>query len=50
VHENTFSYVILMEYVMKNCRGADDFCVHIDKFITMSGVMVSFVIPLSIIT
>jgi hypothetical protein len=50
VHENIFSYVIMMESVMKSLRGADDFCVHIDKFITISGVLVSFVIPFSIIT
>jgi hypothetical protein len=50
VHETTFSFAILMEYLMKNYHGASDLCVHSDKFINISGVMVSFVIPFSITT
>lgn len=50
MHETTFSFAILMEYLMKNYHGASDLCVHSDKFINISGVMVSFVIPFSITT
>lgn len=50
MHEHTFSFEILMEYLIKNNFGGSDFCVLSDKFINISGVMVSFVIPFSIIT
>jgi hypothetical protein len=51
VHEKTLSYVIQREeYLMKNYREANDFCVHSDNFINIPGVMVSFVIPFSVIT
>ena len=37
--KKTFSYVILMEYLINNYRVASDFCVHSDKFINISGLL-----------